>query len=47
MIPIQNGLKQRDASSPLFFNFAQQYAIRKAEEHQKRLKLIGIRVLLI
>jgi hypothetical protein len=28
--PIQNGLKQ-DALSPLFFNFALEYAIRKAQ----------------
>jgi hypothetical protein len=28
--PIQNGLKQGDALSPLLFNFALEYAIRKA-----------------
>jgi hypothetical protein len=28
-IPIQNGLKQGDALSPLLFNFALEYAIRK------------------
>jgi hypothetical protein len=27
--PIQNGLKQRDALSPLLLNFALEYAIRK------------------
>jgi hypothetical protein len=27
--PNQNGLKQGDALSPLFFNFALEYAIRK------------------
>jgi hypothetical protein len=27
--PIQNGLKQGDALSPLIFNFALEYAIRK------------------
>jgi hypothetical protein len=27
--PIQNGLKQGDASSPLLFNFPLEYAIRK------------------
>jgi hypothetical protein len=27
--PIQNGLKQGDTSSPLNFNFALEYAIRK------------------
>ena len=30
--PIENGLKQGDASSPLLFNFAQEYAIRKVQE---------------
>jgi hypothetical protein len=27
--PIQNGLKQGDALSPLLFNFALEYAIRR------------------
>jgi hypothetical protein len=32
--PIQNGLKQGGALSPLFFNFALDYAIRKVHENQ-------------
>jgi hypothetical protein len=30
--PIENSLKQGDALSPLVFNFALEYAIRKAQE---------------
>jgi hypothetical protein len=37
--PIQNGLKQGDALSPLLSNFALAYAIRRVKENQERMKL--------
>jgi hypothetical protein len=39
--PIQNDLNQGDALSPLIFNFVLEFAIRKVQEKQVRLKLNG------
>ena len=39
--PIKNGLKQGDALSPLLFNFAIEYVIRKAQETRLVLDMNG------
>ena len=39
--PIRNGLKQGDALSPMVYNFALEYAIRRVQVNQDALKLNG------
>jgi len=38
ILPIKSGLKQRDALSLLFLNFALEYIIRRVQVHQGGLK---------
>jgi len=47
MFAIRNGLKEGDAISPLLFNLAVQYAIRRVQVNRDGFKFDGKRQLLV